>query len=371
MALLERTRQFWQRVTEGAATQQLWAQFRADAQATYKFYTADADLTRKERESGMRWFFRVARAILWAMAMKLSPGRRVLFLISLVLLFFPVVSYSDEDFQLSTEGFRFFGGLGFLILLALELADRVTMKRDLEIAREIQGWLMPAEPPQVPGVDIAFATRPQNTVAGDYYDAFFRPAAPGEPPRLLLVVADVAGKSIPAALVMATLQASLRTLAALPGSLLDLVARFNDYACAQNQGGRRFTTAFLAELEPASGRLEWVNAGHNWPVLRRSSGAIERLETGGLPLGISKVKRYESGTTTLTQGDLLVIFTDGLVEAENAREEEFDEPRMLQALAASPGAAKEVLSHLMSSVDVFVGATRQHDDITCMIVRRL
>ena len=371
MPFLERSQRFWQRVTEGAATQQLWAQFRADAHATYKFYAADTDLTRKERESRIRWSFRIVRALIWAMAMKLSPGRRVLFLISLVLLFFPDISYSDEDTHFSTEGFRFFGGAGFLILLALELADRVTMKRDLEIAREIQGWLMPAEPPVVPGVDIAFATRPQNTVAGDYYDAFFRPALPGEQPRLLLVVADVAGKSIPAALVMATLQASLRTLSALPGSLLDLVARFNDYACAQNQGGRRFSTAFLAELEPATGHLTWINAGHNWPILRRSSGAIERLETGGLPLGISKVRRYECGETTLVQGDLLVIFTDGLVEAENAREEEFDEPRMLQSLASSPGPAKEVLAHLMSAVDAFVGATRQHDDITCLVLRKL
>jgi phosphoserine phosphatase RsbU/P len=366
---MEGPQRFWQRVTEGAATQQLWAQVRADAQATFKFYTAEADLTRREKESRLHRFFRVARVILWAMAMKLSPGRRVLFLISLVLLFLPVINIADEDFQFSTEGFRFFGGVGFLLLLALELADRVTMKRDLEIAREIQGWLMPAEPPQVPGVDIAFATRPANTVAGDYYDAFFRPVAPGEQPRLLVVVADVAGKSIPAALVMATLQASLRTLAALPGSLLDLVARFNDYACAQNQGGRRFTTAFLAELEPGTGRLEWVNAGHNWPVLRRGSGAVERLETGGLPLGISKVVRYESGTTTLARGDLLVIFTDGLVEAENAREEEFDESRMLRTLAGTPGPAKEVLTNLMSSVDAFVGATRQHDDITCMVLR--
>lgn len=96
-------------------------------------------------------------------------------------------------------------------------------------------------------MDIAFAARPANTVAGDYYDAFFRDG------RLLLVVADVAGKSIPAALLTATLQASLRTLAALPGSLPDLVGRLNEYACMQNQGGNRFTTAFLAELDPATG----------------------------------------------------------------------------------------------------------------------
>lgn len=366
-----RLQHFWQRVTEGEATGQLWAQFRADAHATYKFYAADSDLTRQTRESRVRWWFRVVRSILWAMAMKLSPGRRVIFLVALFFLLFPVISYQSDNASFSTEGFRFLGGFGFLILLALELADRVTMKRDLEIAREIQGWLMPSEPPHVPGVDIAFATRAANTVAGDYYDAFFRPAGPGENPRLLLVVADVAGKSIPAALVMATLQASLRTLAALPCTLLELIARFNDYACAQNQGGRRFTTAFLAELDPATGELTWINAGHNWPVLRRSSGAFERLEIGGLPLGISKTARYESGATTLASGDLLLIFTDGLVEAENEREEEYDEPRMLGVLSAARGSAKETLSQLMSSVDAFVGLTRQHDDITSMVIRKL
>jgi sigma-B regulation protein RsbU (phosphoserine phosphatase) len=255
-----------------------------------------------------------------------------------------------------------------LILLALELADRVTMKRDLEIAREIQSWLMPAAPPSVPGVEIAFTTRPANTVAGDYYDAFFRPLEGRE--RLLLVVADVAGKSVPAALLMATLQASLRTLAALPGSLLELTARLNQYACAQNLGGRRFTTAFLAELEPETGRLSYVNAGHNWPVLRRASGTTERLETGGLPLGIMAAAPYQSGSTRLSAGDLLLIFTDGLVEAEDEREQEYGEERMLSILASTGGGtAHEVLKRMMTSVDGFVGYTRQHDDITCMVVR--
>jgi len=173
------------------------------------------------------------------------------------------------------------------VLLALELADRVAMKRDLEIAREIQSWLMPSTPPSVEGVDMAFTTRPANTVAGDYYDAFFRPNH-----HLLIAVADVAGKSIPAALLTATLQASLRTLAAIPSSLPDLVSRVNRYACEQSLDGRRFTTAFLAELEPATGCLTYVNAGHNWPVLRHATGAIERLEAGGLPLGINTAVPY-------------------------------------------------------------------------------
>ena len=366
---MRRLRTFWQRISDGIAIQQLWAQFRAESRASYELYSNEVHWTRTAGESRWRRFWRVARGLFWSMMMKLSPGRRVLFLISLVFLFFPAISVDTGHNQFDTDGLRFFGGIGLLVLLALELSDRVTMKRDLEIAREIQGWLMPAAAPEVPGVDIAFMTRPANTVAGDYYDAFFRPATPEQNERLLVVVADVAGKSVPAALLMATLQASLRTLAALPGSLLELAGRLNQYACAQNLGGRRFTTAFLAELEPTTGGLSYVNAGHNWPVLRRVSGDIERLETGGLPLGITPGAHYEFGTATLVPGDLLFIFTDGLVEAENDREEEYGEQRMLGVLSSAGGSAGEVLRQLMSSVDTFVGLTRQHDDITCLVLR--
>ena len=367
--MASRIRAFWQRISDGIAIQQLWAQFHAESRASYELYANEVPWTRTEGESRWRRFWRVVRGLFWSMMMKLSPARRVLFLIALVLLFFPAFSVHTEDNDFSMENVRFFGGIGLLVLFALELSDRVTMKRDLEIAREIQSWLMPAAPPKVPGVDIAFATRPANTVAGDYYDAFFRPAAAEQDERLLLVVADVAGKSIPAALLMATLQASLRTLAALPGSLLDVVGSLNRYACAQNMGGRRFTTAFLAELEPATGCLSYVNAGHNWPVLRHVSGVVDRLETGGLPLGITPSARYECGTATLAAKDLLVIFTDGLVEAENDREEEYDERRMLGVLSEAKGSAADVLKQLMSSVDTFVGLTRQHDDITCLVLR--
>ena len=375
-------RTFWRRVSDGIEIQQLWAQFNAEARASYEMYSREVDLARRKGESGRKRVFRVARGLFWALVMKLSPARRVLFLIALVLLVLPsfTVRFDEAGIDVQTQSLTFWGGVGLLILLALELADRVMMKRDLEIAREIQSWMMPATAPAVPGVDIAFATRPANTVAGDYYDAFFRPTTGDSGPespaqasseRLLLVVADVAGKSIPAALLMATLQASLKTLAGLPSSLLELVGRLNQYACAQNVGGRRFTTAFLAELEPTTGSLSYVNAGHNWPVLRRVSGEMERLEAGGLPLGIMTDARYGCGSTSLAAGDLLLIFTDGLVEAEDAKEQEFGEPRMLGILGGVSGkSATEVLKQIMASVDAFVGLERQHDDITCMVVRR-
>jgi sigma-B regulation protein RsbU (phosphoserine phosphatase) len=307
----------------------------------------------------------------WAMMMKLSPARRVLFLIALVLLVFPGLDIRYKQFQFQMPYLAFFGGIALLVLLALELADRVTMKRDLEIARDIQSWLMPVEPPRIPGVDIAFATRAANTVAGDYYDVFLRSATTEErKDRLLLVVADVAGKSVPAALLMATLQASLRTLSVTATSPLELIERLNRYACEQNLGRQRFTTAFLAELELATGNLSYVNAGHNWPVLRRGSGAIERLETGGLPLGIMSGAHYECGQTTMRPGDLLVVFTDGLIEAENDKEEEYGEGRMLGIVFNASGtSAADLIKRLMGSVEAFVGLAPQHDDITCMVLR--
>jgi len=372
-------RAFWRRISDGVEIQQLWAQFRIEARASYQLYSREVEWRRLEGESRGRRVLRVIRGLFWAMMMKLSPARRVLFLIALVLLMSPRCSFIYQGNQVEWQDLAFAGGLALLVLFALELADRVTMKRDLEIARDIQSWLMPAAPPQVRGVEIAFATRPANTVAGDYYDAFLRPAVGGyelqaNPPegseRLLLVVADVAGKSIPAALLMATLQASLHTLAALPVSLLDLVGRWNQYVCAQNLGRHRFTTGFLAELEPATGHLDYVNAGHNWPVLRHASGKIERLESGGLPLGIMTNARYECGSATIASGDLLVIFTDGLVEAEDEKEREYGEARMMEIIDKSSGrSAAEVLKQLMTSVDVFAGAARQHDDITCLILQ--
>jgi sigma-B regulation protein RsbU (phosphoserine phosphatase) len=266
--------------------------------------------------------------------------------------------------------FHFFGGLLMFVLLILEIGDRVVMKRDLQIAREIQTWLLPGAPPQIPGISVAYTTRPANTVAGDYYDVFPRPGTTNEENRVVFAVADVAGKSIPAAMLMATFQASLKTLSTAQVALPELVANMNKYACSNSQGGLRFTTAFLAEYDAACRVFHYINAGHNNPILRRSNGAIERLDVGGLPLGIQPEAKYESASITLAPGDWLIIFTDGLVEAENAHQEEYGENRLLNALEAGVSATpKGLLEQLMANLDLFVGATPQHDDVTCLLVK--
>jgi len=359
-------RDFWSRITEGLKLGQLWGQFKSEATATYGFYSKDVDRENIDREkSKFKRFWRLAWGLFLAMLMKLSPARRVLLIAAIILLI-----VRNDNYDLG-----WLGAAILFLLLALELADRVTMKRDLEIAREIQQWLVPARPPVIAGVDIAFATRPQNTVAGDYYDAFLRPlAASGAGnPSLLIAVADVAGKSVPAALLMATFQASLRALSATPASLDEIVAGLERYARAHSLEGLRFTTAFLAEINLETREMCYVNCGHNSPILRRASGEIDRLSTGGLPLGTPLFTEteilYPSGRTQLHPGDLLFIFTDGVIEAVNEAGEEYGEARLLPCVQPLPANAGEVLSRVMTDVNNFVGYARQHDDITALVLR--
>jgi phosphoserine phosphatase RsbU/P len=368
-----RIQAFWHRVTEGLELEQLWSQFRRDAQSSYRLYSRDVQ-ARAPQQPPRHKFLHTAQEVVWAILEKLTPARRVLLLTGVLLLIFPAGGFSYHGNAGQVEvvefDFRFYGGALLFILLMLEIADRVVMKRDLEIARDIQTWLLPATPPLVPGLAIAFATRPANTVAGDFYDVFARPPSASGSTHFMLAIADVAGKSIPAALLMATLQASLRTLSATSYSLPELVAGMNRYACSNSQSGLRFTTAFLAEFDPAPRALAYINAGHNAPILLRSSGGVERLSVGGLPLGILGETQYQSGEVILQTGDLLVTFTDGLIEALNSRGEDYGEQRLLNLLQSGTTATpEELLRRMMSDVDFFVGETAQHDDITCLLVK--
>ena len=358
---VDRVRNFWQQISEGRQIDELWSQFTADARASYGFYMREVDSEELRIDRGFNRWFRIAKTLFWSLLMKMTPARRVLLLVAFVMLVMSGLNAFDVRFEIVAAGL-------FLLLLSLELADKVTMKRDLEIAREIQTWLVPSQPPEVAGANIAFATRPQNSVASDYYDAFY--PNPEDRERLMVVIADVAGKSVPAALLMATLQASLRTIAGEVVPLADLVARLNRYSCAHSLNGLRFTTAVLSEYNPISRCLTYVNAGHNAPILRRANGTLETLEVGGLPLGIETGEKYETASLELKPGDALIFFTDGVVEAFNESGEEFGNERWLSAIRNLPDwDAQQTLQFLMKRVDEFAGATRQSDDITCLVFR--
>jgi sigma-B regulation protein RsbU (phosphoserine phosphatase) len=353
---------------------QLWSQFETEARSSYRLYSRDVAAKTPDGLTQRGRHLHVVKEFFWAVLEKLSPARRVLLLAALILLVFPSGGFSyrgsDHELHVLEFDFHFWGGLLMFLLLMLEIADRVVMKRDLQIAREIQTWLLPGAPPQIPGISVAYTTRPANTVAGDYYDVFPRPGKTNEENRVVFAVADVAGKSIPAAMLMATFQASLKTLSTAQVALPELVANMNKYACSNSQGGLRFTTAFLSEYDAARRVFTYINAGHNNPILRRGNGSIERLDVGGLPLGIQSEAVYESASVALAPGDWLIIFTDGLVEAENAHQEEYGETRLLSAIAAgAAGTPGEMLNRMMSELDLFVGATPQHDDVTCLLIK--
>lgn len=365
-------KQYWERITEGLEISQLWKQFKSDAEVSFRFYRKDFDARSPHEQRGKN-ILHTIQEFTWALLEKLSPARRVLLLLGVVILFFGGIGFNYTDKEGVVHGIsidlHFYAGLILLVVLMLEVADRVVMKRDLEIARDIQSWLLPTKPPQIQGLEIAFATRPANTVAGDYYDVFSRTPGSSET-QFLLAIADVAGKSIPAALLMATFQASLKTLSATQCSLSTLVANLNQYACTNSQGGLRFTTAFIAEFDPTTRVLNFINAGHNAPILKRASGEIERLTNGGLPLGIVAESAYETGSLVLQAGDWLIIFTDGLVEAENSARDEYGETRLLALLKGdSTITADDLLHRIMIDLDSFVGAASQHDDVTCVLVK--
>ena len=372
--LAAKLQRFWSRVTEGLEVSQLWSQFETEARASYQLYSKDVAAKTPEGLTDRSRRLHVVKEFFWAVFEKLSPARRVLLLLALILLVIPEFSFNytgaSGKVYVGEFDLHFWGGLLLLVLLILEIGDRVVMKRDLQIAREIQTWLLPGAPPQIPGLALAYATRPANTVAGDYYDVFPRPGKTTEENRVVFAVADVAGKSIPAAMLMATFQASLKTLSTAQVALPELAANMNRYACTNSQGGLRFTTAFLALYDPIRRAFDYINAGHNNPILRRAGGQIERLDVGGLPFGIQPDLQYASASVTLAPGDWLVIFTDGLVEAINTRQEEYGEARVLSVIeAGKSGSPADLLKRLMAELDLFVGSTPQHDDVTCMLLK--
>lgn len=262
-----------------------------------------------------------------------------------------------------------------ILLLAFELVEYVMSRRERELCHEIAEWLRPQAAPSIPGLEIAFATRAAEGVANDYFNVFQRWSADGDGDRdrrrVFAVMADIAGLGVHGALLMATFQASLRAFADTGMGLADLAGQMSRWSWDRSLEGRNFIMAFFADVQPETGALRYVNGGHQPPLLLRASGRAERLELRGFPLGAMEGSSYESGSATMEAGDALVLFTDGLVVAEDHRGEPFGEERLLRALEGARGlSAGDLLEVLRRSVLWFAGSARQRDDISFMVVRR-
>jgi sigma-B regulation protein RsbU (phosphoserine phosphatase) len=241
--------------------------------------------------------------------------------------------------------------------------EKQRQDRELQIAREIQQSLFPARPPEVPGFDVAGASRPCQEVGGDAYD--WIDLGDG---RLALAVADVAGKGTPASLLMASVHASVQALAgtASPGQLAERVNRF---LFANTQAGR-YATLFYAELDAASRRLTYVTAGHVPPYHVDRRGRVSRLTDGGIAPGLVDEARYEVGEVTLEPGELVAVVTDGVTEAATPDERFFGDDGVCRALLRLSGdSAESVVQGLIAAVSDWVGTAGCGDDLTALVVK--
>jgi serine phosphatase RsbU (regulator of sigma subunit) len=239
------------------------------------------------------------------------------------------------------------------------------LERDLEQAAEIQSVLLPAGAPDLPGVELAGENSACRGVGGDYYD--FLPYPDG---RVALILGDVSGKGIPAALLMASLQARIQTLSAEPFEPQRILARLNR-ALAEFSPENRFISLFFCLLDPATGEISYSNAGHNPPVLIRADGSVELLEAGGMVLGIFPEAEYEGRLAHLAPGDLLALYSDGLTEARSPGDEEFGEQRLEELLrGARERPVPEILALIRETVRGWREGAPPEDDETIVLARR-
>ncbi|MEW6363741.1 MAG: PP2C family protein-serine/threonine phosphatase [Acidobacteriota bacterium] len=339
----------------------------------WKYFTREIDYGSLK---GLPWHDRYPRAgwrVFVTMAHRLSPPRRILFTVAVPVLLVAWVVYLlralgttfANHWSLQWPPWVLVSATLLFALLVLELRDKLALKGDLEIARQIQFGLLPFEPYRNGTISIHSAMRPANTVGGDYFDVVTLPEG-----RVAVVMGDVAGKGMPAALLMALLQGSLRTLisAGLRGS--ELITKLNLHLHA-NIPSNRLITLFYSEVDPSSGAITYVNAGHNPPCVVRHDGTLETLPATGTVLGVVEAPAYTAGSIELAAGDRLFLYTDGLTEAFDSRDDQYGEVRLQAFLGANRDQPpRELLDSLNADVLAFCGSNLPHDDMTSMLVER-
>jgi len=359
--------------------------FTRDTRDAYKFFTRGADADTLHR---LPWHRRLAfqtRHLFTAFTMRLSPARRIVYggallfaalgLINLFrgfdLLRLAVGPFGPIPLPMITPVFRdgtwsllaAFALMNLLVLL--EVADRLSLKNDLEIARDIQQAMLPSGLYEAAGVETFGISRPANTVGGDFYDIL--PLGDG---RLVVTVGDVAGKGSPAALLMALLLAMLRTLVDERLEPADLVMRLN-VQVSRHSPPSRFITLFYGVFDAATGELTYVNAGHTPPLLLKNDGTFARLMDGGIALGMFPSWGYSSGRVTLEPNEVLAVYSDGITEAENPRGQPFEESGLESVLIANRTEPLSAIgSGVLHDVERYSADQRLADDLTILLLRR-
>jgi len=378
----------WSRgIARDITAEDLQRLFTHDTFDAYRFFTRGLDEERMAREPWWRRFLLRSRQVFVAFTLKLSPARRSLYLISLLVAFIGVVKLSRTwgriEIPFGTPFFHIMlfapqwadGAFALLVcivilnlLLLLEVADRLSLKGELEVAREIQLAMLPTGTYIAGDAEICGVTRPANTVGGDFYDVL--PLAGDPEGRLIVTIGDVAGKGSPAALLMALLLAVLRTLVDERLEACALMARLNRQICHHTPGSR-FITLFYGVYTPSTGALTYVNAGHNPPLLRRADGSLERLAGTGIALGMFEASTYQAVDTQIGPGDILIMYSDGITEAENPAGEPFEERGLELCVAAHSSESPASLAPaILRAVEAHARDSRFADDLTVLLLHR-
>jgi len=381
MSTSRRLQDWMQTYVHDLKAEDLQRLFTRDAREAYEFFARHIDSREFE---GLPWHRRAAvqlRLFFTAFTMKLSPARRVVYAVSLIFAvsgFFTLVRWHLAQARLGrvTVGFPGVtlpdGMLALIVafalvnlLVLLEVADRLSLKNDLEIAREIQKAMLPPGRFRAPGADVAGLSRPANTVGGDFYEIL--PLGDG---RLVAAVGDVAGKGSPAALLMALLLAMIRTLVDERLEPAALMERLNIQVCRQAPG-TRFITLFYSVFDMATGELTYVNAGHTQPLVLHADGRVTHLIDGGVALGMFEASTYKAGRLALAPSDLLAIYSDGITEAENREGRPFDEGGLEEVLLAERNNNVAAIgAAVVRAVEIYTSDVRFADDLTLLLLRR-
>lgn len=353
-----------QRVVRDVSGGGLRRSFRRDMAELYEFYL-DEDERLKLASMGRikGWFFLVF-TLFREMLLKMAPLRRLLLLFALVLYIYGELRF---EFRQATLDFNFTPASIALLLLVimLELKDKLLAHDELAVGRAVQLALMPMAPPQIPGWDVWLYTRPANDVGGDMVDWI----EVGES-RWALALGDVSGKGLGAALLMAKLQATLRAFVPGEGDLAHLGDRLNRILCRDGIAGKFATLAYL-EIEAGSDTVRLLNAGHMPPLLRQE-GKTTTLPPVAPPLGVVTESVFRGQTVEVNQGDLLLLYSDGLTDAHDAKWEFFGEERLLALLPGLEGLpAEEAGKLILAEVGRFAGDQKPFDDLSLILLRRL
>lgn len=366
----DRARTFIDDYTRDLTARDLQRVFTRDTRAMVSFFTQGTDQDSLTWRTLVRHPFRHTRQFFLAFAMRLTAARRVIYaaaILAFVLGLFDGMAPGKGE-QIWDSGFfkLLVGFCGLHLLLLLEVADRLTLKHELNVARDIQRAMLPAGTLTMGQLEAHGETQPANTVGGDFFDIL--PRADGQ---VLIVLGDVAGKGTPAALMMALFLAMTRTLLdeTLPPAVL--ATRLNEQLM-RHAPRSRFITAFIALCDPRTGAVRYVNAGQNPPMVRRASGRLEWLAPTGMALGLSRRAGFREVDLTLGPGDLLMAYSDGITEAESPTGVAFDEEG-LRVLADQMAGMRAglVARRVIDEVKAHTDDTTLFDDLTVLVCRRV